>query len=179
MRAAIAVVMLSLLALGPAASEGCGDKFQRVGRGARFQRGYVALHPACILLYARPQSPIAKALKDLEPALKRAGHLPLLVEQPEGLAPALKTGHYNVVLTDLAEIATVEAQARVAAVPSPSVLPVLYRPTRELKASVEAQYSCLVESPGKQVDVLAEIDGLMERKFKDGLALPPPPPKKK
>jgi hypothetical protein len=76
--------MLSLLALGPAASEGCGDKFQRVGRGARFQRGYVALHPACVLLYARPQSPIAKALRDLEPALKRAGPLPLLVEQPEG-----------------------------------------------------------------------------------------------
>jgi hypothetical protein len=72
MRAAIAVLMLSLLALGPAASEGCGDKFQRVGRGARFQRGYVALHPACVLLYARPQSPIAKALRDLEPALKRA-----------------------------------------------------------------------------------------------------------
>ena len=87
MRAAIAVLMLSLLALGPAASEGCGDKFQRVGRGARFQRGYMALHPACILLYARPQSPIAKALKDLEPALKRAGHLPLLVERPEGLGP--------------------------------------------------------------------------------------------
>jgi len=177
MRAAIAVVMLSLLALGPAASEGCGDKFQRVGRGARFQRGYVALHPACVLLYARPQSPIAKALRDLEPALKRAGHLPLLVEQPEGLGPALKTGHYNVVMTDLAEVATIEAQARAVAVEAPSVLPVLHRPTPELKASVEAQYSCFVASPGKQVDVLAEIDGLMERKVKDGSA--PPPPKKK
>ena len=109
--------------------------------------------------------------------MKRAGHLPLLVEQPEGLGPALKTGHYNVVMTDLAEVATIEAQARAAAVPAPSVLPVLHRPTPEVKASVEAQYSCFVASPGKQVDVLAEIDGLMERKVKDGSA--PPPPKKK
>jgi len=70
-----------------------------------------------------------------------------------------------------------QAQARAAAVPAPSVLPVLHRPTPEVKASVEAQYSCFVASPGKQVDVLAEIDGLMERKVKDGSA--PPPPKKK
>lgn len=174
MRATIAALILSLLGLDPASSEGCGDKFQRVGRGARFQRGYMALHPACILLYARPQSPIAKALQDLEPALKRAGHLPLLVERPEGLGPALKTGHYAVVITDLGEAATIEAQARALAVPVPSVLPVLHRPTPEAKAKVEREYSCVVESPGKQVDVLAEIDGLMERRVKSGSALPPP-----
>jgi hypothetical protein len=174
MRSAIAVLILSLLALGPAASEGCGDKFQRVGRGARFQRGYMALHPACILLYARPQSPIAKALKDLEPALKRAGHLPLLVDKPEAIGPALKTGHYAVVMTDLGEVATVEAQARAAAVPAPSVLPVLHRPTAEAMATVEKEDSCGVASPGKQVDVLAEIDGLMERRAQSGSALPPP-----
>ncbi len=174
MRSAIAVLILSLLALGPAASEGCGDKFQRVGRGARFQRGYMALHPACILLYARPQSPIAKALKDLEPALKRAGHLPLLVERPEAIGPALKTGHYAVVMTDLGEVATIDAQARAVAVPAPSVLPVLHRPTAEAMATVEKEYSCVVASPGKQVDVLAEIDGLMEHRAKSGSALPPP-----
>ena len=174
MRAATFGLILSLLALDPASSEGCGDKFQRVGRGARFQRGYVALHPACILLYARPQSPIAKALRDLEPALKRAGHLPLFVERPEGLGPALKTGHYAVVMTDLAEVATIEAQARAVAVPAPAVLPVLHRPSAEAKATVEKEYSCVVASPGKQVDVLAEIDGLMERRVKNGSALPPP-----
>lgn len=175
MRAAITVLILPLLALAPAGSEGCGDKFQRVGRGARFQRGYVALHPACILLYARPQSPIAKALRDLEPALKRAGHQPLLVDRPDGLVPALKTGHYAVVMTELADVATIEAQARAAAVPPPSVLPVLHRPTQETKAGVEKEYNCVVESPGRKVDVLAEIDGLMERRVKSGLPTPPKP----
>ena len=174
MRAVIAVLILSLLAWNPAASEGCGDKFQRVGRGARFQRGYVALYPACILLYARPQSPVAKALRDLEPALKRAGHLPLLVESPEGIGPALKTGHYAVVMTDLAEVETIEAQARAAAVPPPSVLPVLHRPTEEAMAGVEKQFGCMVRSPGKKVDVLAEIDGLMERRVKSGSTTPSP-----
>ena len=174
MRAAIAVLILSLVALSPVASEGCGDKFQRVGRGARFQRGYVALYPACILLYARPQSPIAKALRELEPTLKRAGHLPLFVEHLGGLGPALKTGHYNVVMTELAEVEAIEAQALAVAVAPPSVLPILHRPTQEMKDGVRKQYSCLVESPGKKVDVLAEIDGLMERRVKNGSALPPP-----
>jgi hypothetical protein len=174
-RATVALLLLPLLALGgPAASEGCGDKFQRVGRGARFQRGYVALHPACILLYARPQSPIAKALRDLEPALKRAGHLALLVQQPEALAPALRTGQYSVLMTDLSEMKAIEAQARALGAPLPSLLPVLHKPTNEAKKSVEQEYSCLVEAPGKQVDVLAEIDGLMERRVKNGTAVKPP-----
>jgi hypothetical protein len=174
MRSAIGVLILTLLVLRPAASEGCGDKFQRVGRGARFQRGYVALHPACILLYARPQSQVAKALRDLEPALKRAGHLPLVVEQPAGIAPALKAGHFAVVMTDLADVTMVQAQALVAAVPEPSVLPILYKPTAERKAAVEKEFSCMVEAPGKQVDVLAEIDGLMERRIKSGATSAPP-----
>ncbi|HET7747220.1 MAG TPA: hypothetical protein VFM29_07955 [Vicinamibacteria bacterium] len=167
-------LILSLLILDPAASEGCGDKFQRVGRGARFQRGYVALYPACVLLYARPQSPISKAFRDLEPALKRAGHAPLLVDKADALGPALKTAHYAVVLTEPGEVATIEAQARAVALPVPSILPVLHRPTREAKASAEKQFSCVVEAPGRQVDVLAEIDGLMERRLKAGAVSPAP-----
>jgi hypothetical protein len=174
MRAAIAVLILSLLAWNPSFAEACGDKFQRVGRGARFQRGYVALHPACILLYARPQSQVAKALRELEPALKRAGHLPLVVESPDGIGPALKTGHYAVVMTELGEVETIAAQARAAAVPAPSVLPILHRPTEQAMAEVEKQFGCMVQSPGKKVDVLAEIDGLMERRIKSGSATPTP-----
>ncbi len=37
-----------------------------------------------------------------------------------------------------------------------------YKPTAQTKAAVEKEFSCMVEAPGKQVDVLAEIDGLME-----------------
>jgi hypothetical protein len=161
--------LISLLGFAPAASEGCGDKFQRVGRGARFQRGYVALHPACILLYARPQSPVAQALRDLEPALARAGHKPLVVDAREKLAPALETGHYNIVMADPADAAAVRDAARSLATP-PSILPVLHKPTPEAKKSAAGEFTCLVSAPGKQVDVLAEIDGLMERRAKTGAA---------
>lgn len=169
MRALAASVLISLLGFAPAASEGCGDKFQRVGRGARFQRGYVALHPACILLYARPRSAVAQALRDLEPALARAGHKPLLVDAREKLKPALETGHYNIVMADPADAASVREAARALAAP-PAILPVLHKPTPEAKKSAASEFTCLVSAPGKQVDALAEIDGLMERRAKTGAA---------
>lgn len=129
-----------------------------------------------ILLYARPQSPIASALRELEPALKRAGHKPLVVDRPEALAPALQTGHYNVVMTDLAEVETVEKETRALAT-APAILPVLYRPTSGVKKQAETEYGCFVQSPGKQVDVLAEIDGLLERRAKSGAVFVPAPKK--
>jgi len=174
-RDAIAVLMLSL-AVAPAASEGCGDKFQRVGRGARFQRGYVALHPACVLLYAQAGSAVATALRELEPALKHAGHKPFFVDTADGLAPALATGHYNLILTDVASVATVRSAARAVTV-APAILPVLHRPSPELKLQVEQEYRCFVQSPGKQADVLAEIDGLMERLTREGKAATQSPKK--
>ena len=79
-------------------------------------------------------------------------------------------------MTDLAEVATIEAQARaVAGVPAPSVLPGPAPAERRGDGHRrEGVAHCVVESPGKQVDVLAEIDGLMERRVKSGPALPAP-----
>ena len=106
----IAAALTAAAALGGTRGDACGDKFLRVGRGARYQRGYVAIHPACILILADPQSGVGQALTELEPALKKAGHKPLLVRSQEAMDPALKTGHYNIVLADLNEVSAVMAR---------------------------------------------------------------------
>lgn len=172
-------LILACWAVSPAA-EGCGDKFLRVGRGARFQRGYVALHPACILLYARPRSPVAEALRELAPALNKAGHKALLVEDPGGIAPALRTTHYNLVMTELSEVPVVRQQAKDLVTPL-AILPVIHSGTPEATAGAEREFGCYVTTPGKKADVLAEIDGLLERQLKaNGAAgAPPASPKKK
>jgi hypothetical protein len=157
---------LALSALAPAAAEGCGDKFLRVGRGARFQRGYVSLHPSRILLYARPNTQSARALRELEPALKRAGHNTLLVSEPAKLDLALRGGKQDVVIADFSEAPKLAEQVH--ALPSPpSILPVISQPTPEANKKAQAQFGCYVESPGKKLDVLAEIDGLLERRLKE------------
>jgi DNA-binding NtrC family response regulator len=166
MRKALLSVVLVLWGLAPASSEGCGDKFLRVGRGARFQRGYVALHPARILLFTEARSPLAAALRELEPVLQRAGHKTLRVEDHAGLSAALRTERYQLVMADLAGAVTVQEHTRGRAV-QPSILPVIQGGLRDAAAAAERQFNCFVTAPGKKSNVLAEIDGVMERHLKD------------
>jgi hypothetical protein len=173
MRKALLSVVLTFLGLAPASSEGCGDKFLRVGRGARFQRGYVAVHPAHILLYAQARSPLAAALREIEPALQRAGHKTLMLERPAALPEALRSGRYDLVMADFDEVSSVEQHARVLPV-APAIVPMVKKGKADEAASAEKQFGCFVTSPGKKSDVLAEIDGVMDRLVRDE-GLPPSP----
>ncbi len=96
---ALLATVLTFSSLVPAASEGCGDKFLRVGRGARFQRGYVALHPAAIVLFARKGSAVDRTFDELEPALARAGHTTRRVADAASMAAALRDGQVRVLVT--------------------------------------------------------------------------------
>jgi len=162
------VILIALgLSTGAARGEACGDKFLRVGRGARYQRGYVAVHPACILLYADPRSPVSSALRELESALRRAGHKATIVEAPAGVMPALTTGHYNIILVGLDDLAAVQAEAKKSPVKI-DVLPVLHEPSPIARQAAEKDFHCVAEAPGRKMDILAEIDDLMEMAQKGG-----------
>ena len=158
----VTMLMVSILvASSTSAAEACGDKFLRVGRGARYQRAYVAVHPTSLLLVARPGSPVAASLRELEPVLKRAGHKPLLVEDVSAVAPALDHGHFSLILADLKDLPTVETAAKASGAPI-DMLPFLDQPTPAALAAAEQGFRCVAETPGKKVQVLAEIDALME-----------------
>lgn len=167
MRAISAVLGVVLWAAAPPSSEACGDKFLRVGRGARFQRGYVALHPARIALFSRPDTAAGRAIRELEPALRRAGHHTQLVPDAAGLDAALRAAPFDLVMVEMADVRAIDS--RLAGLPSrPAVLPVLHEPTPAALQAAEKEFACVIPSPGKKGDVLAEIDGVMEHRAKDG-----------
>jgi hypothetical protein len=159
-RATILTALL-LMASDPTDTQACGDKFLRVGRGARYQRSYVAVHPASLLLLARPGSAVAASLRELEPALKRAGHKPVVVEDVSAVAPALSGTRFHIILADLKDLPSVDGAAK-ANGGRVDVLPFLDRPTSAARATAEQEYRCVAETPGKKAEVLAEIDELME-----------------
>jgi hypothetical protein len=167
MKAVAGLLVVGLLSASGGRANACGDKFLRVGRGARYQRGYAAIRPACILIYANPRSPLASSLRELEPALTRAGHVPKIVEAPEAVGPALSTGHYNLVLAPVEDIAVLQGEARTSTARF-DVLPVLHHPSAPARASAEQDYHYVAEAPGRKADVLARIDDLMERILKGG-----------
>lgn len=159
------LVSAALFATLPAAgADACGDKFQRVGRGARYQRGYAALYPACILVYSKASSPATQTLRELEPALKHAGHKLLVVKELAELGSALRTGHYNLVLTGIEDTAEVEKAS--ASDPRTPIIPVLVRPSKEAIAVAQKRYPGVVEAPGKKSALLESIDQVLEARAK-------------
>jgi hypothetical protein len=158
----VTIVLVSILvASRTSAAEACGDKFLRVGRGARYQRAYVAVHPASLLLLARPGSSVATALRELEPALKRAGHKPLVVEDVSAVASALNGGRFSLVLADVKDLPSVEGAAKASGA-RVDKQPFLDQPTRAARDAAAQAYRCVAETPGKKAQVLAEIDELLE-----------------
>ena len=87
----------------------CGDKYLCGSRGTRYQRPKNA-RAAAVLIYARPESQLAAALKKAkaDTALKHEGHRATTVESLDQLTTALTGGHFDVVLADGSESPAIE-----------------------------------------------------------------------
>jgi hypothetical protein len=156
-------VLLVTAAIARVEPNACGDKFLRMGRSARL-RGYAALHPASILIYA-PARATPSSTRQFEILLKRAGHTPRVVPHGTDLSNALVATTYDVVIAAFADTQQLERLWQ--SLPSrPDVLPILYKATPEVSAAAAAAYHCRLE-PDRMTkqEALAEIDHLMERRL--------------
>ncbi len=149
------------LALAAPGALACGDKVLRIGRGSRFERGYVALHPAAVLVYANSASKVGKAMADLQPALKSAGHRPTVVRAARDLGEAARSAKYDVVLADEADVAGVKRELSSLGA-TPRILPVFNKPSKEAAAQAEERHGCIVVDPGRRSEVLVKIDQLLD-----------------
>ena len=159
-----------ILSLSLMAADACGDKSLRIGRGARFQR---TMRPAAILVYLPPRSPVTVAAKapqfqsmspQLQSLLKKAGHKPYAVEDAGQLSEALKSGQYDLILTDLADAATLQKQIESSS-SKPVVVPVGYKLTKAEAGAAKKQYQYLVKNPGSADEYLDAIDEAMKSKM--------------
>ncbi len=153
---AAAILVLAGFAAGTDL-QACGDKFLVVSRGTRFQRAGVRTS-ATILVYANPASSLPKMLENLpiEATLRKAGYLPTSVTTPEALDKALAGGHWDLVLTDVAD--TKDVGGRIHGDKGPVVLPVVYNMTGAELAKAKKQYLCILKSPTKSQSFLDAID---------------------
>lgn len=157
------LLLATAVALGsPGPASACGDKFVRVGRGARYQRGYVAVHPASIVLYLGQGAAANGSLKGMEATLKAAGHRVTTVKA-DALGAALRDGKHEVVLADLADAPGIAAAVKAAPNP-PELVPVMKKPTKDAFAAAEKEWTCVVETPGDKTQVLASIDEVLEKR---------------
>ncbi len=159
--------LVSALMLVSAISAGaCGDKLLVLGRGVRFQ---TVTQPASILLFIHAGSPGSVVVSDpkFQSALRDAGHKLHPVESQLELDEALKTGRFDIVLTDLADAAALEQPVQ-AAPSKPVLLPVVYNGTKPEASAAEKHYGCVIKAPGRIGHYLAAVDKAMELKAKRG-----------
>ena len=143
----------------------CGDKLLALNRGPRFRDS--SSHRASILIYSHMGSPMSSAIHDgqLQSALVKDGHRLQMVGERKELDEALKTGHYDLVLVDLADVPLVEEWLR-AEPSSPLVVPVVYQQTKAENKVLEKQYRFLLKAPDKSGNYLNAIDRALDEKAK-------------
>jgi hypothetical protein len=141
----------------------CGDKFLIVGRGSRFQRAYVALHPASLLVVDANVT----AQRDVQSRLKIAGHR-LQIAKIDQLPQTLASGHYDFILADFHDVERV-SRSLPRELSSAMILPVIDGSSKDDMAAAALQYKCLLqEAHGMKAarHFLAALDLAMESKRK-------------
>jgi hypothetical protein len=161
---AMALVSITLLS-SLMRADACGDKTLRVGRGIRFHRMFAAAHPAAILIYAPSDSAAISPAKvpQLQSYLKNVGHRPYAVADFDKLSEALKSGHYDLVMTDLADAARLRKEIESSSW-RPVVVPVFFKLTKAETAAAEKQYRIIVKNSARADDYLAAIYEVMKSK---------------
>lgn len=167
-----AVLVSAFLIQNPSLLEACGDKLFMLGRGLRFQSRH-SPRPATVLLYL-PAAARAGPLSDpnLESALSEAGHTLRSVSTREELSEALRTGQYDVLLTDLAEASELQRTPVVVGhslIVVPAVHLVASTSPQQVKADTARaakEFSLVVQVPGRPGHYCAAVDKAMELKLK-------------
>ena len=164
----IALVMLASSIARPVTMHACGDKFLQVGRGAKF-RAYAAIYPASILVYAHGAPGAAAAIRDrgLQASLKAAGHTLTMVEDERLLEQALTTDSFDLVLADVGDATSLERKVQ-SSPTKPTVLPVMYKPSKAEADALEKQLNCRLKASDRSDRFLTIIDDAMKARTKDG-----------
>ena len=156
------VCLISLLAAFSTLelANACGDKTMRVAGGLRFAQIQAKKNPSSVLIYSRAL-PEGRAPK-LQQFLKDVGHKANTVDHVDHISAALKSAHYDLVLTDLADAA--DLQRQVASVsPNTVVVPVTFKSEETASAK---QYKVVVKNPKYAEDFLKAINQVMKARSK-------------
>lgn len=154
----VLILGATVLLLSASEASACGDKYLSVGRGARFQRGYVSLRPVSIAVLKHE----ATARKDFLSRLKLAGHRIEIVVDVAALSSRLAASKFDVVLADYSDAAEVNRSIQKMAL-KPLFLPVVDSASPNA-AAAHREYGCLLSGnpKSKQLNFLAVLDEATE-----------------
>jgi hypothetical protein len=160
------VALLSLLAGSPVEMLACGDKFFVPSRGMQYQRRVIDREAATILLYASPGSLLNATFAKLSIAatLRKAGYQPTVMSSATEFQSALRTGRWDVIVVDLADVPPIIQAASVGA--APIVLPVTHDPAKAAFDVAKKEYRHVLKSPKRNQAFLDAVDEVITARAK-------------
>lgn len=149
------IVALTLL-LSAQSAFACGDKLAQIGRGVRYQRANaVRAASILILIDARLDRQTASRLGR---AFTTVGHKVQLVDGAAGLASALKTNRYDVILTDKNEAVATAQEVKTSSSPKATVIAVVNRSAGDETTVPGSSDSPTITIPGRAADQVSIVD---------------------
>jgi hypothetical protein len=149
------VLLVSSLATGDTLA--CGDKFLVPSRGLRFELTPASRQRAAVLVYVNPASslPGLFARLSVDPALRKAGYRPTVVESADELERTLRHDAWDVVLLDLADgpLRDLTRDAR-----PPAILAVAVNSTSSDVDRAKKQYYLVLKSPTRSQTFVDALD---------------------
>lgn len=161
----VALGVLFLYGIGSSELLACGDKFLVASRGTRFQRAGQARQSAAILVYLNASSTLPKAFEKVsDETVRKAGYRLTSVANTSELEQALRQGGWDLILTDLADSATV--RGRIQGAGGPMVVPVAYNVTGTELAQAKKDYQRVLKGPIKSQAFLDALDDALALRAK-------------
>jgi hypothetical protein len=165
-RAALALISVSVTFAGADILNACGDKFILFGRGPRFQHAYAAVHAASILIVMPGGQVKSAAVRDpnLTTALKMAGHTVDIVRLPSDLTDTLNRKRYDMVLAERADavaIFAIDVPGRL----KPTTIAVLESPSKAVIDAAQDQIGCVLAMPQPLFKILNALDDIMQKRI--------------
>lgn len=146
-------------------ADACGDKTMRVQRGLRYFQPLAKKHPSKVLIYSAALPP-GKAVELREFLNKEVGHKSTVMDDVAGIKNALRSSHYDLVLTNLSEAPDLQKQVD-AFTPKTFVVPILFKQPKSEEQAVKKQYRVVMNNPRDGLDFMVAIWRVMDSQSKN------------
>jgi hypothetical protein len=160
MRKFIVVLTATLvIQLGIPYASACGDKTMRVRESLRYYQLQATRHPSRILIYSA-SLPAGNAVELRNFLNDKVGHQATVKDDVGSIKNDLSTGHYDLVLTNLAEASDLQRQVE-ALTPNTLVVPVLFKQPKSEEKAAAKQYKVIMKDPTDGLDFMIAVAKVM------------------
>lgn len=160
----VALITTLLIQFGAPSADACGDKTMRVKTGLRHYQPLARKNPSKILIYSA-SLPSGKAVELRDFLNNKVGHKSTVMDDVAGIKNALRSSHYDLVLTNLSEAPDLQKQVN-AFNPKTFVVPILFKQPKSEEKAAAKQYRAVLNNPRDGVDFMKVIARVMDSKSK-------------